>query len=289
MTGYGRGENITAGKRYVAEIKTINNRYRDLIVRIPRTLQALEEDVRALLSERIGRGRVEATLQTIKEGEEPEYEIELNIPLVRSYMRIFHRLREEFGLDEKAKADDLCQIKDVILIKTEELNLEQARTPFLEAFKLAMDSCDLMRTREGKAIEEDFLKRIVFIENCIQDIEERAPLVVQEYAVRLRRRIERMLEGVELDEARLMQEVAILADRSDITEELVRTRSHIGQFKSIMFHDGAVGRKLEFLLQELHRETNTMSAKASDSAISSKTLEIRAELEKLREQVQNVE
>jgi uncharacterized protein (TIGR00255 family) len=289
MTGYGRGESAAAGKRYVAEIKTVNNRYRDLIVRAPKTLQAVEEDARTLLSERIKRGRVETSLQMIREGEEPEYELELNLPLVRSYMRIMHRLGEEFGLDEKARADDLCRMKDVILIKTEEVDLEQARAAFLEALRLALDSCDLMRTKEGEAIGQDFLKRIGLIEDAIRDIEARAPLVVQEYTKRLRQRIEQMLQGVDVDEARLMQEVAVFADRSDITEELVRARSHLDQFTGVMTQEDAVGRKLEFLLQELNREINTMSAKASDSAISLKTVEIKGELERLREQVQNVE
>ena len=267
MTGYGRGESGAAGKRHVAEIKTVNNRYRDLIVRAPKTLQAVEEDVRTLLSERIKRGRVETTLQMIKEGEEPEYELELNLPLVRSYMRIFRRLSEEFGLDQKTKVDELCRMKDVILIKTEEVDMEQARAAFLEAVRTALDSCDLMRTTEGEAIEQDFLKRIGLIEESIREIEERAPLVGQEHAKRLRQRIEQMLQGVEMDEARLMQEVAVFSDRSDITEELVRARSHLDQFRSIMSQDDAVGRKLEFLLQELHREINTMSAKASDAVI----------------------
>jgi uncharacterized protein (TIGR00255 family) len=149
MTGYGRGESTAAGKRYVAEIKTVNNRYRELIVRAPKTHQAVEENVRTLLSEKIRRGRVETTLQIINEGEETEYDLELNTPLVRSYMRIFSRLGEEFGLDEKVRADDLCRMKDVILLKSEEVDLEQAKAAFLEAVGLALDSCHLMRAREG--------------------------------------------------------------------------------------------------------------------------------------------
>jgi uncharacterized protein (TIGR00255 family) len=289
MTGYGRGESTAAGKRYVAEIKTVNNRYRELIVRAPRTLQAVEEDVRTLLSEGVKRGRVETTLQITKEGEELEYELELNTPLVRSYMQIFRRLSEEFGLNENVRADELCRMKDMVLVKGEEVDLEQAREAFLEAAKLALDACNLMRTKEGDAIAQDFVKRIDSIESSIRGIEERAPLVVQDYTKRLRQRIEQMLQGVEANEDRLLQEVAVFADRSDITEELVRARSHLDQFRSAMSQDEAVGRKLEFLLQELLREINTMSAKASDSAISSTAVEIKSELEKLREQVQNVE
>jgi uncharacterized protein (TIGR00255 family) len=289
MTGYGRGESSASGKRYAAEIKTVNNRYRELIVRMPKTLQAVEEDVRALLSEGIKRGRVETALQVIKEGEEPEYELELNIPLVKSYMRIFSRLSDEFGLDRNVKADDLCRMKDVISIKSEEVDLEQARDASLEAVRSALDSCDLMRTKEGGAIAQDFMKRIGVIEASLGEIEERAPLVVQEYAKKMRQRVEQMLQGVELDENRLIQEVGLFADRSDITEEIVRARSHLVQFRSVMSQDDGAGRKLEFLLQELLREINTLSAKASDSFISAKAVEIKSELERLREQVQNVE
>ena len=289
MTGYGRGENTAGRNRYVVEIKTVNNRYRDVTVRTPKTLQGVEDDVRALVSEKIKRGRVEASLQMIREGEETEYDLELNTPLVRSYMRIFRQMSEEFGLDKKVSVDDLCQMKDVILFKTEEVDLEEARSGFREAVALALASCDLMRSKEGEAIEQDFMKRLGLIEATIGEIKERSPLVVQEYQKKLRQRVEQMLQGVGMEEGRLIQEVALFADRSDITEEVVRARSHLDQFREIMSQDDAVGRKLEFLLQELHREINTISAKSSDSFISAKTVELKAELEKLREQVQNVE
>jgi uncharacterized protein (TIGR00255 family) len=289
MTGYGRGECTAEGKKYIAEIKTINNRYRDVIVRIPKTFQGIEDDLRTLVSEKIKRGRVEASLQMIKEGEETEYDLDLNIPLVRSYLRIFHQLGEEFGLDEKVRVDDLCQMKDVILFKTEEVDPEQARSGFREAVGLALASCDLMRSREGEAIERDFIQRLGLIEGCIREIKERSPAVVQEYRKKILQRIEQMLQGVQIDEGRVIQEVALFADRSDITEEVVRALSHLDQFRSIMSQDDAVGRKLEFLLQELHREINTISSKSSDSFISIKSVELKAELEKLREQVQNIE
>jgi uncharacterized protein (TIGR00255 family) len=289
MTGYGQGETADGDKRYVAEIKTVNNRYRDVVVRIPKTLQGVEDDVRAMVSEKIKRGRVEATLQMTREGEETEYALELNLPLVRSYMRIFRQMSEEFGLDEKVRVDDLCQMKDVILFKTEEVDMERARSGFRKALALALASCDLMRSKEGEAIERDFLKRLELIEGYIREIKDRSPSVVQEYEKKLRQRIEQLLQGTEIDEGRLTQEAAIFADRSDITEEVVRAGSHLDQFRAIMSQEDAVGRKLEFLLQELHREINTISAKSSDSFISAKIVEVKAELEKLREQVQNVE
>ena len=289
MTGFGRGEAVLNGRRYIAEIKTVNNRHRDLFIRLPRTLQAIEDEVRSQISTAIKRGRVEATLQMEKEGVELEYDLELNLPLVRSYLRIFKQLSEEFGLERKVRADDLCQMKDVLLVKPEELDLAVAKEAFREAVGHALDACDSMRIQEGRALKEEFLKRLALIEDHIKEVESRAGLVVEDYKRKLRQRVEHVAQGIPMDETRLTQEVAIFADRCDITEELVRARSHLEQFRSYLSPEDAVGRRLDFLLQEINREITTMSSKASDSAISARGVEIKAELEKVREQVQNVE
>jgi uncharacterized protein (TIGR00255 family) len=289
MTGFGRGEATLNGRRFVAEVKTVNNRHRDLFVRLPRTLQAIEEELRSQVSAIIKRGRVEVTLQMEKEGVELEYDLELNLPLVRSYLRIFKQLTEEFGLEGKARADDLCQMKDVLIVKPEELDLAVAKDAFREAVGLALEACDSMRIQEGKTLREDFIKRLSLIEDHLKEVEKKAGWVVEDYKRRLRQRVEQVAQGIPLDENRLMQEVAIFADRCDITEELVRARSHLEQFRSYLLLEDAVGRRLDFLLQEINREITTMSAKASDSTISARGVEMKAELEKVREQVQNVE
>ena len=289
MTGFGRGEAVLNGRRFVAEIKTVNNRHRDLFVRLPRTLQAIEDEVRSQVSAVINRGRVEVTLQMEKEGVELEYDLQLNVPLVRSYLRIFNQLNEEFGLEGKVRAEDLCQMKDVLLVKPEELDLAVARDALREAVRLALEACDSMRVQEGKALKEDFLKRLALIEDHLNEVQNRAGLVVEDYKRRLRQRVEHVAQGMPIDENRLMQEIAIFADRCDITEELVRARSHLEQFSSYLAADDSVGRRLDFLLQEINREITTMSSKASDSGISARGVEIKAELEKVREQVQNVE
>jgi len=289
MTGFGRGEAVLNGRRFVAEIKTVNNRHRDLFVRLPRTLQAIEDEVRSQVSAVIKRGRVEVTLQMEKEGVELEYDLQLNVPLVRSYLRIFNQLNEEFGLEGKVRAEDLCQMKDVLLVKPEELDLAVARDALREAVRLALEACDSMRVQEGKALKEDFLKRLALIEDHLNEVQNRAGLVVEDYKRRLRQRVEHVAQGMPIDENRLMQEIAIFADRCDITEELVRARSHLEQFSSYLAADDSVGRRLDFLLQEINREITTMSSKASDSGISARGVEIKAELEKVREQVQNVE
>ncbi len=279
MTGFGRGEAVLNGRRFIAEIKTVNNRHRDLFVRLPRTLQAIEDEVRSQVSAVITRGRVEVTLQMEKEGVELEYDLQLNLPLVRSYLRIFKQLNEEFGVEGKVRAEDLCQLKDVLLVKPEELDLAVARDACRQALSQALEACE----------KEDFLKRLGFLEDQLKEVESRAGSVVEDYKRKLRQRVEHVAQGMPIDENRLMQEIAIFADRCDITEELVRARSHLEQFRSYLSPDDAVGRRLDFLLQEINREINTMSSKASDSSISARGVEMKAELEKVREQVQNIE
>jgi len=289
MTAYGRGEYKQNDTVFIAELKSVNNRYRDIMLRTPRTLQPLEEDIRSRISSRIGRGRIEVFIQVEEKGEESEYALELNLPLVRSYMGILKQMRDEFGLNEKIDSDSLLQMKDVIIIKPEHVDMEKSRTGVMEALSQALDSLDAMRDQEGRTIEEDFLKRLGLIEKYLDDIEKKAPLVVEEYRKKLRDRIDSISADMEIDENRLAQETAIFAGRCDITEEIVRTRSHLEQFRNYLSNQGSLGRRLDFLLQELNRETNTISAKASDSSISANAVEIKAELEKIREQVQNIE
>ncbi|MCJ7594569.1 MAG: YicC family protein [Desulfobacterales bacterium] len=289
MTGYGFGEFTLGEKRFTAEIKSVNNRHRDIIVRLPKALQALEDEIRSRVSSRIKRGRIEVFIQIEKEGGEAEYDLELNLPLVRSYFRIFGQLSDEFGVEEGISPGELCQMRDVIVMKPKEVALDEARQGIGEALMGALDSCDGMRMQEGRAIEEDFLQRLKVIETYVNEIEVTGPVVVEEYRKRLKDKIARISQDMEIDDMRMVQEVAFFADRCDITEEIVRARSHFQQFRHYLSADDEVGRRLDFLLQEINREVNTMSSKSSDSSISGKTVEIKAELEKIREQVQNVE
>jgi uncharacterized protein (TIGR00255 family) len=289
MTGYGQGDYALGERKFVAEVKSVNYRYRDVAIRLPKTFQAVEDDMRGQVASKFRRGRIEVILQIEKGTTETQVDLELNLPLVRSYLAVFKQLKEEFGVDEKIRPEEFCQMKDVVLVKPEEIDMDEVRQGLKEALRLALDSCDRMKIQEGKALEEDFLKRLTLIEGHLQYIEERAPLVVEEYKTRLKDKISRISPDLKLDENRILQEVVIFADKCDITEEIVRTRSHLGQFRHYLSVDDSVGRRLDFLLQEIHREINTMSAKASDSSISEKAVEIKAELEKLREQAQNVE
>lgn len=289
MTGYGSGEYDLEETRFTAEIKSVNNRYRDVILRIPKALQGIEDELRAIVSRRVSRGRIEVTVQMEKDGAEEEYGLELNLPLVKSYLGILEQMKEDFGLDEKVSPLQLSQIRDVILVRPEEVKVDRIRPGLQEVLRLALDSFDEMRIQEGRAIEEDFSKRLEIIDGYLDRIEERAPLLVEEYRQKLLDRIKQLSQNIEVDENRLAQEVAYFADRCDITEEIVRGRSHLKQFRHYMGLDEAVGRRLDFLMQEINREVNTMSSKGSDSSISRNAVEIKGELEKLREQVQNVE
>ncbi|MEE9418060.1 MAG: YicC/YloC family endoribonuclease [Desulfatiglandaceae bacterium] len=289
MTAYGRAEYRLDDTRFVAEIKSLNNRYRDIILRIPKNYQLLEKDLRAIVSSKIKRGRVEVSIQMEGSGSEAPYDLELNVPLVNSYLKIFNQLAEQFGLDQEVRTESLFQMKDVILVKPEEVELEKVRPGFLEVLRKAIDSLELMRAKEGEAIEADFEKRLDLLEKYLNEVEERAPNLVEEYRNRLKDNINRMLRDVTVDEGRLVQEVIVFAERSDITEEIVRTRSHLNQFRDYFLADGPIGRRLDFLIQEINREVNTLSVKASDSFISKIAVEMKAELERLREQVQNLE
>jgi uncharacterized protein (TIGR00255 family) len=289
MTAFGRGEYESNNTVFTAEIKTLNNRFRDIIIRMPNSLQSLEEDIKTQISSRIRRGRIEVTLQIGKKDKETNYNLDLNIPLLKAYVNIFSRMNEEFGINREIRPDYLCQIKDMIVMTPFETDPDESRAGLANALEQALSSLDAMRTQEGNILEDDFFQRLDLIETHINVIEERSPVVINEYKERLKNRIAALAEGIQLDESRLAQETALFASRCDITEEIVRTRSHLKQFRSYMSMEDSVGRRLDFLTQELNREINTISSKASDSLISTNAVEVKAEIEKLREQIQNVE
>ena len=289
MTGYGRGESKSEDKTVIAEVKSVNNRFRDIVVRLPRALQPLEDDIRSRVSAKVRRGRVEVSIQVEKKEGQAESALDLNLPLAKSYYRILTKVCDEFKLEKTIRPEEICQMKDVVCYKPEEMNIEEIRASLAPALEAALDACDGMRVQEGRALEVELEGRLSRIEAYLQQIEEGASQVLEIWKKKTRDRIQQLLQGTEIDEGRLAQEMVYFADRSDITEEIVRSRSHLAQFRQSISGNESVGRKLDFLVQELHREINTIGSKASDAAISSKAVEVKVELEKLREQVQNVE
>ncbi|MBW1780729.1 MAG: YicC family protein [Deltaproteobacteria bacterium] len=289
MTAFGSGAFQQGDTSYVAEIRSLNHRHRDIVLRLPRNHQLLEEGLRTAISSKIRRGRVEASFQIEKSSEAPPYEVALNLPLAESYLKVFRQLAAHCGLDQEMPLESLLQMKDVILIKPQPDNMEETREGLHEALKRGLEALDEMRIKEGDAILNDFVKRLDRLEAHVDAVHVRAPELTQAYQKRLTEKVGNMLNEVAIDEARLAQEVAFLAERSDITEEIVRVRSHLKQFREYLSLDDAVGRRLDFLIQEINREVNTLGVKASDTAISKIAVEMKAELEKLREQVQNIE
>ncbi len=290
MTAYGRGECRHNETLYIVEIRTVNHRYLDIVLRMPKTILALEKDLKSQISSKAKRGRIEVFIELKYEGGTRPYELELNMPLANSYVDIFKNMSKHFDLDQDIMLNSLLTMKDVVISKPAEIDLEATKHGIQEAMALALDPLDMMRRKEGAAIEADFLTRIDLLEKYLGEVEKRAPELVEEYSKRLKEKIDRMLKDVAADENRLAQEVAFFADKSDITEEIVRIRSHLNQFREYLSEgDDAIGRRLDFLIQELNREVNTVGSKTSDSLADNVVIEMKAELEKLREQAQNVE
>lgn len=289
MTAYGRGEFCLGDTLIIAEIRSYNNRYRDIVLRIPKSFQFFEREIRSIISSKIKRGRIEASVQIENNGEDSQYSLELNVPLVKSYFKIFKQLAGEFGLNQEIRIESFCQMKDVILVKPQEMDLDKISPGLQEVLAQTLSSLDEMRVREGEAIEADFEKRLNLLEQYIIEIEGHYPDLIEEYHTRLKDKIHHLLNDIAIDESRLAQEAAFFAEKSDITEEIVRIGSHLNQFREYLLVDDAVGRRLDFLVQEINREINTLGSKTANSSISRVVVEMKAELEKIREQIQNVE
>jgi uncharacterized protein (TIGR00255 family) len=288
MTAYGSAESIKDGLDFIVEIRSGNYRYREIVLRLPQSLQPFEEKVRSVVSSKVRRGRIEVSIQ-IKDNGNKGLKLELNRPLVKAYIQVFKELNGE--LDCKQPIDPLffSQLKDIILTKQESIDLENVWPDLEDVINKALRSMESMRINEGRVLEKDFLERLNTITRYINEIRSRTMAIVENYRGKLRQKINKLIKPIEINEDRLIQEVALMADKSDITEELIRVESHLEQFRNFINQDDVIGRKLDFLLQEINREVNTMGSKAADSLVSQLAVEIKAELEKLREQIQNVE
>jgi uncharacterized protein (TIGR00255 family) len=288
MTGYGKYEIALESGRIIVEIRSVNHRYSEIFVKLPRTLLALENDVRKSIAERLKRGKIEIYIQQeglIGAGSMPV----VNIPLARAYYEAFSKMKESLGLYDAIPLSLIATQKD-LMITAESLNqAESLREAITTAVKEVVEKLDSMRLREGRILQEDLQKRRASILGLIVRITELAPAVVTQNAVKLKSRVSQLAADSGVDEQRLAQEIAFMADRCDITEELVRFNSHLKQLDETLELNEPVGRKLDFLLQELNREVNTIGSKANDAEITSFIVDLKAELEKIREQVQNIE
>jgi len=287
MTAYGRASTSFEGLNFIVELRSLNHRFLEIILKLPQKFQIFEQDIKKIISSYILRGRVDCTLKVNGELDGLP-QLVINWEVAKSYYNLLRELKQGLNLEGEIGISDLMGVKDIFIPKEEDKDLQKFWPPIKEVLRKALEGLDQMRKKEGSTIKEDFFKRLESISNFLKEIEERSPLVVEEYRERLRQRINSIVER-EIDESRLLQEVVFFAERSDITEEIVRLYSHLTQFREIMEASGATGRKLDFLIQEMNREINTIGVKASDAFISQRVVNIKAELEKIREQVQNIE
>ncbi len=290
MTGYGRIDSVYAGKKLTVEIKSLNHRNLESCVRLPLILAPLEMNVKKRVAERISRGRVEVNIRIESDPSTNGGDrLEANRPLLNSYYALLTSLKESFNLSDDITLDTLIGLKGSIYTAETEIDPEGIWVTVEKILDDCLDSLIQMKETEGKLLYEDFTTRLETITTAIGTVKERVPEVLRNYRDRLAMRIRELTEDTGCDESRLIQEVAIMAEKSDITEEIVRLESHVKQFGTMLDSKEAIGRKMDFLLQEMHREINTIGSKSSDLAISGTVIEIKTELAKLREQVQNIE
>ena len=288
MTGYGRGHQVVGNYDITVEVKSVNHRYFEFSSRIPKAYQFLEEKIKTAVQNGCSRGKVEASvsIQLIGGGEN---EVTLNVDITRGYLAALRSSAGELDLLDDLRLSDLVQFPDIFTVRKRELDPEEVWEAVRGVAEEAVNSFVRMREREGRQLKEDLVGRLENIAGTLSFIEERAPVLKEEYYNRLYQKITELLADKNIDETRLVTEAAIFADRVAIDEETVRLRSHLKQFAELLETDLPVGRKLDFLVQEMNRETNTIGSKCQDVDITRRVVDIKSEIEKIREQIQNLE
>ena len=288
MTGYGRMSVERDGRQLTVELKSVNHRFLDLSFRMPRSFNFLEDSARKLIGEYLSRGHVDL-FATYRNTREDSRRVEADQALLAAYMTALDNIAETTGLADDRTLSLATRLPDVLTVAEAEEDQDALRELMREALTGALEQMQAMRAKEGEALKSDISSRIDTLEKMTGEIEARYPETVAEYQQKLKARVEELLGGAAMDEQRLMQEVAVMADRGAIAEETVRLHSHFAQVRGFMEAGEPVGRKLDFIVQELNREVNTISSKSQDVPITRLVVEAKAEIEKIREQVQNVE
>ena len=287
MTGFGRSEVNRDGWSVSADVKSVNHRYLDISIRLPKGYQILEETIRPLVQERFARGRIEIYMKIEELGEKDRI-VKIDKGLLQGVINEWKALQAELPLPDLT-FDNIFQIPDLIQIPEHGVDWESLASVVSEVINQCLDNISLMRQKEGEELTTDILHKLGNVEHLIQEITVLEPLVVENYRARLKERLQELLQGTTLTEERFEAEVAIFADRASIDEEIVRLLSHVQQFNQSILEDVPVGRKLDFIIQEMNREVNTIGSKANDYNIARLVVELKSELERLREQVQNLE
>ena len=288
MTGYGKGISSVGATRYSAEIKTVNHRYTDINVKLPRALMFIESEIKTWVSGCLHRGKVDIYINREADVDDV-LQPQVNENAAAAYVKVFNQLCEGFNLAGDIPLSLLASQKDVVVLSEPQIDEASAREQLKSAVMQALEAVVKMRGIEGASMEKDIVERLHVLEELLSLIRHRSPVVVEEWQQKLHKRLENLLSEADLDPQRVAQEVAVFADRCDISEEIVRFRSHLDQLRGLMSQGDAIGRQMDFLIQELNREANTMGSKSNDAELTRNVVAIKAELEKIREQVQNIE
>lgn len=288
MTGYGRGELGLHGRNIVAEVRAVNNRYLDCSVKLPRAYLFAEDAIKGRVQKNISRGKVDVFI-TIEAVGADNVTVAVNKPVADAYVAALEQLVTDYDLPDSISVSLLAKLPDVLTVTKMPEDLEEVQADLLQALDIALADFDAMRIREGERLEEDVRGRALTIGELVGKVEARNPGIVTEHRSRLEAKLKEVLENRQLDESRILTEAAIFADKVAVDEETVRLRSHLSQLNQLLREGGAVGRKLDFLIQEFNREANTIGSKCSDVETARVVVDIKAEIEKIREQIQNLE
>lgn len=288
MTGYGRGTSEKDGRSFNVEMKSVNNRFLDITIKLPRHINALEDTIRKYVSQKISRGKVDIYINQDCYSKD-DISIKLDEQMAQAYYNAFQKIKDRFGVIDDISVSLIAKSPDVITVEKNEEDYDVIWQALKPAVDQALDMLIDMRLKEGVKLSKDIAERCELILGMVEDIESRSPELVEEYRQKISERVKEYLKDVEIDETRLLNEVAFFADKANITEEIVRMKSHVAQLKSTLLSNEPVGRKLDFIVQEMNRETNTIGSKANDLYITNVVVNIKSELEKIREQIQNLE
>ncbi len=287
MTGFGRASLESNGKNYIIEIKTVNNKYSDITVKSPKRLSFMEDKIRKQIANRITRGKVEVSVSFFDFSNKSK-NVVLNKEIAKEYIKQLREIADENNLSENISVVEIAKLPDT-LNSIDSDNDEEIASEALQCLNMALDSLIEMRKTEGENIKQDLLVRIERVQNLVDKIAENSKGIVEEYVSKLEKRVKEILKTDVVDENRIAQEAVIYADKTSIEEELTRLNSHIVQFKELVNSDGPVGKKLDFMIQEMNRETNTIGSKAGSGEITKAVIDLKVELEDIREQIQNIE
>ena len=288
MTGYGSAKGSCAGMNIGIEIRSVNNRYLDCSVRLPRNFLFAEDAIKSRVQAFVSRGKVDVFVSVENDGTD-EVTVRVNEPLARSYAEAVHAVSDKLGLSESISAYDICRLPDVLSVEKQDLDTDALTAAFTEIADAALREHDRMRTREGQKLSDDITGRLETVEAYVGDIEKRSPETVAQYREKLYRKMCEVLETTAVDEQRILLEAGIFGDKVAVDEETVRLRSHVSQMRGMLKTGSPIGRKMDFLTQEFNRESNTIGSKCSDPEITKVVIELKSEIEKIREQVQNIE